>query len=203
MHGRWTVSPETYAAEAVVWMREIGMLDWAAIQDWMCEPFITEKTGLTVEEHQRRTIESLRTLRQLAPGVPWTPVVQGWEVADYLRHVDMYAAAGFDLMAEPIVGVGSVCRRQGTHEGAEIMRALAATGIKIHAFGIKTQGLAIYGDRISSADSMAWSYVARRRNIRLPGCTHKTCSNCFKFAMQWAGNLRTEPVQAPQTAMPW
>ncbi len=30
---------------------EIGCLLWAAPQDWMCEPWITAKTGLTVAEH--------------------------------------------------------------------------------------------------------------------------------------------------------
>lgn len=77
---------------------------WAAIQDWMCEPWILEKTGLTLDEHQRRTIESLRVLRELAPEIPWAPVVQGWAVADYLWHVEMYRDAGFDLTLEPIVG---------------------------------------------------------------------------------------------------
>lgn len=80
------------------------------------------------------------------------------------------------------------------------MRALSALGLRIHAFGIKTQGLKIYGDKISSADSMAWSYVARRRNIRLPGCTHKTCSNCYKFAMHWVDSLSTGPIQM---SLPW
>ncbi len=30
---------------------EIGCLLWAAPHDWMCEPWITAKTGLTVAEH--------------------------------------------------------------------------------------------------------------------------------------------------------
>jgi hypothetical protein len=175
----------------------------------MCEPWILEKTGLTIEEHQRRTVESLRRLRELAPSIRWVPVVQGWEISDYVRHVEMYREAGFALEEEPVVGVGSVCRRQGTHEGAAIMRTLSKMGLNIHAFGIKTQGLAMFGDRITSADSMAWSYVARKRNIRLPGCKHKTCSNCFDFAMQWQAELHSElgemvTREGPlQTEMPW
>ncbi len=31
---------------------EVGNLQWAAPQDWMCEPWIVAKTGLTVEYHQ-------------------------------------------------------------------------------------------------------------------------------------------------------
>jgi len=37
-----------------------------------------------------------------------------------------------------------------------------------------------------SADSMAWSFTARRRPVRLDGCTHKTCANCPRWAEQWA-----------------
>lgn len=37
-HGRWTVEPDDYAREVRLWQREIGNLDWASPQDWMCEP---------------------------------------------------------------------------------------------------------------------------------------------------------------------
>lgn len=209
LHGKWTVSSEDYAEEVIRWAREIGMLEWAAIQDWMCEPWILEKTGLSVREHQIRTIESYGKLRRAAPEIPWVPVVQGWELADYIRHVEMYREAGYDLRELETVGVGSVCRRQGTREGAAIMRELGKLGLAIHAFGIKTQGLQMFGDRITSADSMAWSFVARKRNIKLPGCTHKTCGNCFDFAMTWQrelleglGDMATASGLL-QTEMPW
>jgi hypothetical protein len=32
----------------------------------------------------------------------------------------------------------------------------------MHGFGVKTQGLAMYADSLTSADSLAWSYWARR-----------------------------------------
>jgi hypothetical protein len=43
----------------------------------MCEPWITAKTGRTVAEHQRRTVDNLVRLRGLAPDLPIIPVVQG------------------------------------------------------------------------------------------------------------------------------
>lgn len=207
-HGRWTVEPRVYVAEVRRWSQIIGNLEWAAIQDWMCEPVMLAKTGLTVRDHQLRTIESLVTLRGIAPEIPWAPVLQGWRIDDYLAHLDMYASAGFDLRREPIVGVGSVCRRQGTREALAIMRALSFRGIRIHAFGVKTQGLALYGDWIVSADSLAWSFTARREPIRLPGHTHKNCANCFEFAMQWRSKLldglgRNDAGRRGQEVMPW
>lgn len=189
MHGRWTVDAASYAQEVLRWSTMVGTPDFAAVQDWMCEPWILEKTGRTVIEHQRLTIDSLRTLRGLAPTIPWAPVVQGWTSDDYVRHVDAYADAGFDLTAEPVVGVGSVCRRQATGQANTIFRRLSLLGLRTHAFGIKSQGLQMFGDHIGSADSMAWSFVARRRKIRLEGCTHQNCANCFRFAMQWRDAL--------------
>lgn len=187
-----------YARESVEWAAEVGMPDFAAIQDWMCEPFMLQKTGKTLAYHQQRTIESYGVLRALAPSVPWMPVVQGWQADDYERHVEQYDAAGFDLRLCPRVGVGSVCRRQGTQEGADIIRRVAELGIKVHAFGVKVDGLALVGDIIASADSMTWSFVARRRGIRMPGCRkHRNCANCIRWAMEWL-RTRIEPKFGPQ-----
>ena len=178
-HGRWTITPEQYVAEVRRARDEVGSLDWAAPQDWMCEPWVVEKTGLSVAEHQRRTIENFLTLRTLAPDLPIVPVLQGWEEADYLRHVEAYSAHGVDLAAEPTVGLGTVCRRQSTQEAENIVRWHAEWYVLLlHAFGVKTGGLRRYGDLVQSADSMAWSFTARRRPIRLEGCTHQTCANC-------------------------
>jgi hypothetical protein len=125
VHGRWTLTPEEYVAAVRRYATEIGRLDWAAPQDWMCEPFILAKTGLSVEEHQRRTVANYLRLKELAPDLPFIPVLQGWEQADYLACAAMYETAGVDLAAAPLVGVGSVCRRQATDEIGAIMRALA------------------------------------------------------------------------------
>lgn len=63
IHGRWTVAPAEYACEVQRLGAEIGGLEWAAPQDWMCEPAVRERTGLSVEEHQRRTTRNLLELR--------------------------------------------------------------------------------------------------------------------------------------------
>jgi len=180
--GTWTVPAAQYVAEVRRAMAEIGGLDFAAVQDWMCEPFMLAKTGLSVAEHQERTIDSYLELSALAPEVPWLPVIQGWGVADYWRHVDRYQERGVALS---YVGVGSVCRRQATSSAETIMRTLAADGLRIHAFGFKRRGIASCGDVIESADSMAWSFDARRAPP-LPGHTHLNCANCLEYALLWA-----------------
>lgn len=194
VHGTWSAgpTPAEYVARVRRYSDEIGGLDWAAIQDWMCEPFITAKTGLTVLEHQLRTVDSYRELSALAPDLPWAPVLQGFELADYVRCAQIYADAGVDLTAADIVGVGSVCRRQGTTEAARIMAALAQElpGIRLHGFGVKTDGLGKYGRLLASADSMAWSFNARRDQAPMPGCVgHKNCANCLRYALAWRGRV--------------
>jgi hypothetical protein len=150
----------------------------------MCEPFIVAKTGLSVAEHQRRTVENFCWLREHAPGLPFVPVLQGWHLSDYWRCVDLYTDAGVDLAAEPLVGLGSVCRRQSTHDITVLVAFLQATGLRLHGFGVKTGGFERYAPLLASADSMAWSYAARRA-MPLAGCQHRNCANCVRFALQW------------------
>jgi hypothetical protein len=145
----------------------------------MCEDVMLEKTGLTIREHQERAVQNYLDLRGRGPFIP---VLQGWSVADYLRCADLYEEAGVDLYAEALVGVGSVCRRQDTSEIGEVMRALQP--LRLHGFGVKIDGVARYGHLLESSDSMAWSSAARWVPA-LPGCPHKSCANCLKYALKW------------------
>lgn len=185
-YGKWTVSPEQYADEVNEWFDVIGKMDWAAPQDWMCEPFILAKSGKTVAEHQTLTVENYLQLRELTPHV--IPVLQGWELDDYLSHVEEYAAAGVDLATIHTVGVGSVCRRGQDREIAAILRVISALGIKPHGFGVRGSAYRSTWEVLASADSMAWSYNARK-NPPLDGCTHQHCNNCPRWALRWRSNL--------------
>ncbi|MGY1934348.1 deazapurine DNA modification protein DpdA family protein [Nocardia gipuzkoensis] len=51
-----------------------------------------------------------------------------------------------------------------TGEATRVMSALTTElpGIRLHGLGVETTGLSRYGALLSSADSMAWSYCARR-----------------------------------------
>jgi hypothetical protein len=185
MHGRWITPAERYAEAIDRYAAQAGRLDFAAPQDWMCEPHILARTGLTVREHQERTVASYLELQALAPHLPFIPVVQGWQLADYLACVDLYRSAGVDLTRLPLTGLGSVCRRQSTGQIAVIVTTLASLGLRLHGFGIKTSGLHRYGHLLASADSMAWSYAARRAPA-LSGCTgHRNCANCLTYATTW------------------
>lgn len=193
LHGRWTVTPEEYVQATRRIAAQAGNLAWIAPQDWMCEPTVLARTGLSIAAHQQRTVANFLQLRGLAPELPFVAVLQGWTTADYLRCVRLYQRAGIDLSRMPLVGLGSVCRRQASGEIADLIVALHNhAGIRLHGFGIKRAGLRRAGDRLMSADSMAWSYQARRQRLRLPGCAHRTCSNCLRYALRWRSELLQE-----------
>ena len=154
-------------------------------------------TGLTIQEHQRRTVDNFLELKSLAPDLPFMPVLQGWNEGDYFHCLDLYDRAGVNLRKEPRVGVGTVCRRQGTHAATRILSRLAAEGLRLHGFGFKTQGLQESHDDLASADSLAWSFAARRKPP-LPGhdkpgdgrrTGHINCANCATFALEWRADL--------------
>lgn len=189
LHGRWQINEKDYVRAVRRYADEIGNLAWAAPQDWMCEQNILKRTALTVREHQRRTVRNLVRLRELAPDLPFVPVLQGWTTADYQRCADLYYQAGINLEAEPLVGVGTVCRRQHKAVVEEIMRAFASRNFSLHGFGIKLGGLSQYAETLSSSDSMSWS----RRGRYVPGCgpSHRTESNCLRFALSWYRQIQT------------
>ncbi|GAA4439744.1 hypothetical protein GCM10023170_011670 [Phytohabitans houttuyneae] len=205
LYGEWRTTAKDYVAAVRRYDEEIGNLGWAAPQDWMCEPIIISGgvangvrfagTGLSVEEHQRRTVANFIELTELWGcdwDSPFMPVLQGYHRDDYLRCWDLYAAAGVDLRNFAVVGLGSVCRRQAADEIGEIVRALLALDdeLPVHGFGVKLRGLDKYGHLLNTADSMAWSYEARRANP-LPECqadpraNHRNCANCIRYALRW------------------
>lgn len=187
LYGAWSISTKQYIRTVRRYEREIGMLEWAAPMDWMCEPFILAKTGGTIRQHQARTVRSFLELADA--GLPVIPVLQGFELDDYIRCWERYERAGIHLRSETCVGLGSICRRQSTDEIATLVERLSEDGLKLHGFGVKTIGLTRFASKLKSADSMAWSFDARH-GPRLAGCTgHQHCQNCIKYALLWRERL--------------
>jgi hypothetical protein len=213
MFGGWSLDERTYVAR----IRRIldafgrGRLLWVAPQDWMCEPIVRSGgvvrqgkrvtrfrgTRLSLEAHQILTVQNFLKLRDLAPDLPWLPVLQGWEHDDYFRCIELYLAHGVDLFAAPMVGLGSVCRRQDTEAAERLVEELFYLGLRLHGFGMKIKGLELYHRGLASSDSLAWSEHARRRPAleghRLPGFRrpkgHKNCASCLEYALRWRDKL--------------
>jgi hypothetical protein len=227
-HGRWLTTPAEYVRAVARYDQEIGSLEWAAPQDWMCEPEIVNGGGrlrcpgtrLSVGEHQRRTVANFLELSALWPEVsdtecPFVPVLQGrpGDPDSYLACTTLYETAGVCLFDHPVVGVGSVCRIQATSRVRLVSDALASVGLgpaarngddyppSLHWFGLKRDGIAQVWPNIGSSDSMAWSYGARRAP-RLAGCTHRArnCAGCLTFATRWRDHVLTAITDAEQRA---
>lgn len=205
MYGEWRTSPELYVEMVARAISDIGRLQWAAPQDWMCEPHMIEKTGRSVVEHQHLTCENFLRLRELAPDLPIIPSLQGWNPDDYRDHVEMYLEYGVDLRQESTVGMGSFCRRAKVSGVAHLVRDLHAYGLRMHGFGLKRDGLELFRNHLASSDSMAWCmagwYEARNGNQYPCGTAHptqKNCVNCHDWAQKWADSVvscRQRPEQ--------
>jgi hypothetical protein len=169
----------------------------------MCEPAVIHGgdfkgvtfhgTGLSVSEHQRRTVDNFLELRDLAPELPWIPVLQGYRPSEYLDCAALYERAGVDLSAEKTVGIGSVCRREATSEAFDIFAEVALLKVRAHGFGLKKGFMKLaFGHGLASCDSMAWSFNARcaaRSGRVMEGCTHKSCANCRVWAEAWRDSV--------------
>lgn len=180
-HGEWRTSEDEYVREIERW-RAVGQLAWVAPQDWMSEPFMIQRTGLTVREHQARTVASFVSLRERV-GSLVIPVLQGYAPREYDRCVMLYQDAGFDLAAEPVVGLGSVCRRSRTSEAVRLVRYISDHGLRLHGFGLKGTAYRALRGLLASADSMAWSYAARRNGGD---------ANGLEEALAWRAQLLAE-----------
>lgn len=165
-HGGYRHSPETFAAEAADWTSRVPGCMFVASQDFMCEPFVLKKTGMTVEDHQRLTIERFDAIGTAwRSSTPLLPVLQGFSIPEYIAHIDAY---GDRIPERAWVGVGSVCKRQGRVSMVEdLLGAIhhRRPDLRLHGFGVKITALRskFVREHLESADSMAWSYAARKQ----------------------------------------
>lgn len=161
-HGGYPHPVSEYAEQIRRWSSN-GNLLCAVAQDYMCEPHMLAKTGLTIAQHQQLTIERYDALLDEDTGVPIMPVLQGYAPEDYVSHVRQY---GQRLTPGMWVGVGSVCKRNGDVRAIEsVLIAIhrERPDLRLHGFGIKITALhdQRVRDLLWSADSMAWSFAAR------------------------------------------
>jgi hypothetical protein len=149
--------PIAVYATAINRWADNGNLVAAVTQDFMCEPFILNITGLSIEEHQRLTIKRYDRLLPLIDRTYILPVLQGYQISEYLSHLEQY---GNRLKSGAWVGVGSICKRNanaGSIESILLAIKTARPDLKLHGFGIKSTALRspLVWDLLHSADSQA------------------------------------------------
>jgi hypothetical protein len=160
-HGAYRTGVGEYLAQIDRW-QTVGNM-WAAVtQDWMCEPWIVARTGLSVYDHQLLTIKRYDEIASRASAYI-LPVLQGYKIKDYIDHIHLYDTRLHEGMW---VGVGSICKRNANiAEIEDILFSIKSVrpDLRLHGFGLKTTALksAAVNDMLFTADSMAWSYSAR------------------------------------------
>jgi hypothetical protein len=187
-HGKYPEPVSEYAAQIKRWSGN-GNLLAAVSQDYMCEPHMLERTGLSIAEHQRLTIERYDNLLCCdVGGVAIIPVLQGYAPQDYVSHIRQY---GDRLTPGIWVGVGSVCKRNGNVSAIEeVLLAIKRErpDLRLHGFGLKSTALrsGLVHDLLESADSMAWSFAARIAGRN---------GNDWNEAKRWADAIHEQPQQ--------
>ncbi len=192
-HGGYRHPVSDYAAEIRRW-KDCGNLLAAVSQDYMCEAHMLAKTGLTIADHQRLTIERYDALCAEDTGVVIMPVLQGYAPQDYVAHIRAYGAR---LLPGMWAGVGSVCKRNGDVRAIEAVLLAIKTerpDLRLHGFGLKQTALSsgLVRELLETADSMAWSFAARK--ARHHGDKSRS-GNCWKEARRWVEAIESRPVQ--------
>lgn len=191
--GEYPHAVEWHYRQICRWSR-CGNLLIAVAEDYMCEPVVLARTGLTVQRHQELSLERYDKLIGLAPPVPIMPVVQGYRVDEYILHLQMY---GNRLLPGQWVGVGSVCRRNGSPlEVLAILKTikLIRPDLRLHGFGLKQLALENQDVRslLYSCDSMAWS-VPRKFGNSTSG---------LKLAHQYQQKIQAAVTDSAQKRVP-
>lgn len=198
-HGAYRHSVGEYASE-LRRLHTAGAVEITAAvaQDYMCEAFMLERTGLTIADHQRLTIERYDDLAADVADLPFPimPVLQGYDPDDYARHTEAY---GDRLRAGMWVGVGSVCKRNVNPLSiVDVLHAIhrLRPDLRLHGFGVKRTALLHPGVRsmLDTADSMAWSFAARKQ-----GRNANDWREAMRFSelVQSTAALPAEPWQMP------
>jgi hypothetical protein len=180
-HGRWRTSPDQYVTAVRRDADEIGSLEWAAGQD-------LDVRAPHGRPHRPQRHRAPAPSATTSTSRPWHgPAVRArparFTRADYSACLDRYGRHGIgrtDPGMPPLVGLGSVCRRQNTPVIHALVSELSAAGLPAR-LRVKLRGIARYRHLLASADSMAWRYAARRSPVT-PGHTHQHCGNCLASA---------------------
>ncbi len=170
MHsGGYTKSNDEYLDYIQKWQPR-----FFALRDYPCEPELLRKHNLNVLKNIERTIENHLILIDKIESGLWDihgkpiPVIQGWQISDYLLCIDLFKDVG---LIKDYMAIGSICRRNQTDVIKDVILAVRdniPARIKLHGFGVKLtalKDLAIW-KALYSVDSGAWDYIARWKKFR-------------------------------------
>ena len=108
--------------------------------------------------------------------------------ASHTLGVDMRLATSSFLGSQNLAAtVAAASEDRFTRKKGDADFPARAVAYCLKTAGVKTEGLGLYADQLTSADSLAWSYAARkeaRAGVRR-NCAKKACNNCKHYALAW------------------
>lgn len=182
-HAGYPFSHEEYRAR----LEQLGPSFYTQM-DWPCEPSVREKTGLTVAQHQVRSIASAAECATWKLGESlFVPTIQGWTVDEYLACAENLEAEG---LWRPYMAIGSVCRRGSTAGVERVLWALREfkPGTRYHGFGVKSVDKLL--SHLWSADSFAWNFHGRMDVRARHGIGHNTRANLTPYLERYVVRAR-------------
>jgi hypothetical protein len=115
--GQYPWSPRQYADFVQAVSRDVP-LDWCASMDYACEPAV-DRSRLATNRHRiEATLQLEHACRQVAPHLPWLPVLQGDMRAE--RAYDLARRQQEGLVPQRLAGVGSLCGR-GARQAVQVL----------------------------------------------------------------------------------
>lgn len=138
--------------------------NYYATLDYPCEPFMVERIGSDIKTNIDMTVKNTVDLYDLIDDgymqeseAELIPVVQGWDVNDYVYCVDLMKEQG---LIKDYMAIGTLCRRGITKDILNILKRLKRElpKTKFHGFGVKISMLKIPEtyQYLISCDSAAW-----------------------------------------------
>lgn len=134
-----------------------------AIMDYPCEPSVNRSILKNNATRIRATVSNALDCMDADCSLPWLPVVQGYELNEYLWCLELYRNNLISVDNFSYWAIGSLCARKKTGGLRRIITKLKEEiNQAIHVFGMTITALRdpqIFFS-VESSDSGAWSFMA-------------------------------------------
>src|SRR6266508_2160990 len=126
-------------------------VQFATVMDYVCIPSNGKKSEININRI-KATIQNEIALRELAPDIPWLPILQGDNFEE--RSEDLELRRALNLLPIEYAGIGSLVGR-GIQAAIDTVQSYATESprVKFHGFGKPIRPLP---DPVVSAATNSW-----------------------------------------------
>jgi hypothetical protein len=200
--GRYPWTPAQYADWIAEESRDV-QLDFCATMDYACEKTVNRSILTTNKERIEESIQNELACRQVAPDLPWLPVLQGDNLAE--REFDLSLRRRLGLIPATFAGLGSICGR-GVVGARQVIKFYRhqLPGVKYHAFGLHVQ--ALDDDEVFMAvrswDSYSWNWGKGQKGVDRPTEYLQKTNESYSQFTRRMGELYWQNTVLPRLTKP-